>query len=157
MGEPVRTGLEDRIVPYLLIDGASDAIDFYAKAFGATELFRLAMPDGTIGHAEIEIGGARVFLADAPEDMPGNAGNPKKLGGTAVLLHRYVPDVDAAVATAKAAGATVLREPEDQFYGDRASVVEDPWGHQWSLHTHLRDVSEEEMAKAIEEMSQGQG
>jgi PhnB protein len=155
MAEPVRTGLEDRIVPYLLVDGAGDAIDFYTKAFGATELFRLAMPDGSIGHAEIEIGGARVFLADAPDDMPGDSGNPRKLGGTTVLLHRYVPDVDAAVATAKAAGATVLREPEDQFYGDRASVVQDPWGHQWSLHTHIRDVSAEEMAQAIEEMSQG--
>jgi PhnB protein len=152
MVEPVRTGLEDRIVPYLLVDGATDAIDFYAKAFGAVELFRLPMPDGNIGHAEIEIGGARVFLADAPNDMPGDAGNPRKLGGTSVLLHRYVTDVDAAVATAKSAGATVLREPEDQFYGDRAAVVQDPWGHQWSLHTHLRDVSSEEMQQAIEEM-----
>jgi PhnB protein len=152
MVEPARTGLEDRIVPYLLVDGASDAIDFYVKAFGAIELFRLPMPDGNIGHAEIEIGGARVFLADAPNEMPGDAGNPRKLGGTSVLLHRYVADVDGAVATAKAAGATVLREPEDQFYGDRAAVVEDPWGHQWSLHTHLRDVSAEEMQKAVEEM-----
>ena len=154
MVEPARTGLEDRNVPYLLIDGAADAIDFYTKAFGATELFRLPMPDGQIGHAEIDIGGARVFLADAPNDMPGDAGNPRKLGGTTVLLHRYVEDVDGAVATAEAAGATVLRAPEDQFYGDRAAVVQDPWGHQWSLHTHLRDVSPEEMAKAIEEMGQ---
>jgi PhnB protein len=152
MVDPVRTGLEDRIVPYLLVAGASDAIDFYVRAFGATELYRLPMPDGNIGHAEIEIGGARVFLADAPDDMPGDAGNPRKLGGTSVLLHRYVLDVDAAVATAKEAGATVLREPEDQFYGDRAAVVQDPWGHQWSLHTHLRDVSPEEMQKAVEEM-----
>src|SRR5687768_12630638 len=109
MVEPARTGLEDRIVPYLLIDGAADAIDFYTKAFGATELFRLPMPDGQIGHAEIDIGGARVFLADAPNEMPGDAGNPRKLGGTTVLLHRYVDDVDGAVATAEAAGATVLR------------------------------------------------
>src|SRR4051812_14647388 len=154
MVDPARTGLEDRIVPYLLIDGASEAIDFYVKAFGATELYRLPMPGGNIGHAEIEIGGARVFLADAPDDMPGDAGNPRKLGGTCVLLHRYVPDVDAAVATAKAAGATVLREPEDQFYGDRAAVVQDPWGHQWSLHTHLRDVDPEEMRKAVEAMTE---
>jgi PhnB protein len=154
MVEPVRTGLEDRIVPYLLVDGAADAIDFYVKAFGATELFRLPMPDGAIGHAEIDIAGARVFLADAPNDMPGDAGNPRKLGGTTVLLHRYVPDVDSAVATAEAAGATVLRAPEDQFYGDRAAVVQDPWGHQWSLHTHIRDVSPEEMARAVDEMGQ---
>lgn len=149
MVDPIPAGLENRIVPYLMVDGAADAIDFYGRAFDAEERYRMAMPDGKIGHAEIVIGGAVVYLADAPDDMPGQAGNPKKLGGTTVLLHRYVVDVDAAVATAEAAGATVLRAPEDQFYGDRAAVVADPWGHQWSLHTHVRDVSPEEMAEVM--------
>jgi PhnB protein len=151
--EPIPDGYHT-VTPYLVIQGAGKVIEFAKRAFGAKERMRVPGPNGTIGHAEIEIGGARVFLADAPDDMPGDAGNPRKLGGTTVLLHRYVSDVDAAVATAKAAGATVLREPEDQFYGDRASVVQDPWGHQWSLHTHLRDVSAEEMAKAVEKMTQ---
>ena len=149
MVDPVPADSVGRIVPYLMIDGAADAIDFYVRAFGATERYRMAMPDGSIGHGEIVIGGALVYLADAPDDMPGEVANPKKLGGTSVMLHRYVADVDAAVAQAESAGATVLRAPEDQFYGDRAAVVADPWGHQWSLHTHLRDVSPEEMAEAM--------
>ncbi|HEX7097553.1 MAG TPA: VOC family protein, partial [Acidimicrobiales bacterium] len=135
MVEPVPAELADRIVPYLMIDGAAAAIDFYREAFGAEERYRMAMPDGSIGHAEITIGGAVVYLADAPADMPGDAANPKRLGGSTVLLHRYVPDVDAAVERARSAGATVVRAPEDQFYGDRAALVADPFGHLWSLHT----------------------
>lgn len=149
MVDPVPQEMANRIVPYLMIDGAANAIEFYQRAFDAQERYRMAMPDGKIGHAEIVIGGAIVFLADAPEDMPGEAANPRKLGGTTVLLHRYVSDVDAVVAKAEAAGASVLRAPEDQFYGDRAALVADPWGHHWSLHTHLRDVSPEEMAEAM--------
>ena len=155
MVDPVPAELAGRIVPYLMLDGASDAMDFYAKAFDAEERFRMSMPDGKIGHAEIVVGGAVLYLADAPDDMPGDAANPKKLGGTSVLLHRYVPDVDAAVAQAEAAGASVLRAPEDQFYGDRAAVVVDPWGHHWSLHTHIRDVSPEEMDEAMKQMGGG--
>lgn len=149
MADPVPREFVNRIVPYLMIDGASDAIEFYTRAFDARERYRMAMPDGRIAHAEIVIGGAIVYVADAPEDMPGGVANPKRLGGTSVMLHRYVADVDAAVAKAEAAGAAVIRAPEDQFYGDRAAVVADPWGHQWSLHTHLRDVSPEEMAEAM--------
>jgi PhnB protein len=152
MAEPIPAGLEGRIVPYLMVGGAADAIDFYRRAFGAEERYRLEMPDGQIGHAEIVVNGATVYLADSPDDMPGDAGNPKKLGGTTVLLHQYVADVDAAVATAEAAGATVLRAPEDQFYGDRAAVIADPFGHQWSIHTHVRDVSPEEMERAAAEL-----
>jgi PhnB protein len=152
MVEPIPTGLEGRIVPYLMVDGAAQAIDFYRQAFGAEERYRLPTPDGKIGHAEIVVRGATVYLADAPDDMAGAAGNPRKLGGTTVLLHQYVADVDAAVAQAEAAGATVLRAPEDQFYGDRAAVVADPFGHQWSLHTHIRDVSPEEIERAVSEM-----
>jgi PhnB protein len=152
MTEPIPAGLKGRIVPYLMIDGAAEAIDFYRRAFGAEERYRLEMPGGKIGHAEIVVNGATVYLADAPDEMPGDAGNPKKLGGTTVLLHQYLADVDAAVAAAVAAGATVLRAPEDQFYGDRAAVVADPFGHQWSIHTHTRDVSPEEMERAAAEL-----
>ncbi len=155
MVQPIPEGLENRIIPYLMIDGAADALDFYAQAFGAIEKYRLDMPDGGIGHAEIEVNGATVYLADAPDDMEGfgGASNPNKLGGTSVLMHQYVTDVDASVEQAVAAGASLLRPPEDQFYGDRAAVVVDPFGHQWSLHTHIRDVSHEEMTQAMENMA----
>lgn len=153
MADAIPQGLENRIIPYLMVDGAAAAIDFYKAAFGAAEEGRLAMPDGTIGHASILVNGAPVYLADAPDDMGGDAANPNKLGGTTVLLHQYVADVDAAVARAVEAGATLLREPADQFYGDRAAMVADPWGHHWSLHTHLRDVTHDEMAIAMSEMT----
>lgn len=153
MVQPIPDGLDGRIVPYLMIDGAADAIDFYVTAFGATEEGRIAMPDGSIGHAAIVVHGATVYLADAPDDMEHESANPKKLGGTPVLLHQYVDDVDAVVARAAEAGATVHRQPEDQFYGDRAALVEDPYGHLWSFHTHVRDVSEEEMAAAVDQMA----
>ena len=155
MTKGIPEGLEGRIIPYLMIDGAAEAIDFYVKAFGAEERYRMPMPDGKIAHAEVVIGGATVYLADAPDDMPGNAANPRKLGGTAVMLHRYVTDVDGAVKQAAAAGATVITEPEDQFYGDRAAIVEDPFGHQWAIHTHIRDVSPEEMEEAMKQMGAG--
>ena len=152
MVDPIPQGLEGHVIPYLMIDGAAQAIDFYKKAFDAEELYRMPMPDGRVGHAEIKIGGATLYLADAPEEMPGNAGSPGKLGGTTVLIHRYATDVDAVVQKAAAAGAKVIRAPEDQFYGDRAAVVEDPFGHQWSIHTHIRDVSPEEMEEAMKRM-----
>jgi PhnB protein len=148
MVTPIPDGLERRIVPYLMIDGAAAAIDFYKAALGASESYRLEMPNGGIAHAEIVVNGAVVYLADAPDDMEGDAANPGKLGGTSVLLHQYVADVDVAVETAVSAGATILREPVDQFYGDRSAVIVDPFGHMWSLHTHVRDVSPEEMAEA---------
>jgi PhnB protein len=152
MVAPIPDGLEGRIVPYLMIDGAAAAIDFYTAAFGAEERYRLEMPGGGIGHAEIAVNGATVYLADAPDDMDGDAANPGRLGGTSVLLHQYVTDVDAAVERATAAGASVVRPPEDQFYGDRAAVVADPYGHHWSFHTHVRDVTPEEMAAAMAAM-----
>lgn len=152
MVDPIPEGREGRIIPYLMVDGAAAAIEFYTRAFDAEETYRLDMPDGTIGHASIVVNGAVVYLADAPDDMPGDAGNPAKLGGTSVLLHQYVTDVDSAVEQAVAAGAKLLREPADQFYGDRAAVVEDPFGHQWSLHTQIREVSPDEMAEAVAKM-----
>ena len=152
MVKPVPDGLEERIIPYLMIEGAVAAIEFYQKAFGATEIYRMEMPDGSIAHAEIHVNGATVYLSDAPADMDGNAANPKKLGGSSVLLHQYVPDVDAVTDTARTAGANVIRPPEDQFYGDRAALVEDPFGHLWSLHSHVRDVSPQEMEDAMKAM-----
>lgn len=154
MTEPIPEGLADRVVPYLMIAGAAAAIDFYKAAFGAEEMYRLPMPDDTIGHADLRVFGAPVYLADAPDDMPGDAANPNRLGGTSVLLHQYVADVDAVVARAEAAGATVLRPPADQFYGDRMAVVADPYGHQWSFHTHVRDVSPDEIAEAAEALAE---
>lgn len=152
---PIPDGLDGRIVPYLMIDGAAAAIDFYKEAFGATESYRLAMPDGQIGHAEIVVNGAIVYLADAPDDMDGNAANPRKLGGTSIMLHQYVEDVDHSTTRATAAGAELLRPPTDQFYGDRAALVEDPFGHMWSFHTHIRDVAPEEIEAAMESMAEG--
>jgi len=152
MADPIPEGLDGRIIPYLMIDGAAAAIDFYREALGAIERYRLEMPDGSIGHAELAVNGATVYLADAPDDMAGDAANPSKLGGTSVLLHQYVNDVDTVTERAVAGGATLVREPADQFYGDRASLIVDPFGHHWSLHTHVRDVSPEEMAEAVEHM-----
>lgn len=152
MVQPIPDGLDGRIVPYLMIDGAARAIDFYCEAFDASENYRLEMPGGAIGHAEVVAFGATIFLADAPDDMDGDAANPGKLGGTSVLLHQYVDDVDAVVERAVAAGAVLHRAPEDQFYGDRAALVADPFGHLWSFHTHVRDVTPEEMEQAIASM-----
>ncbi|MBC8645657.1 MAG: VOC family protein [Thermoanaerobaculia bacterium] len=133
------------VTPYLSIDGAAAAIEFYEKAFGAKELFRIAQPDGRVGHAELQIGDSRVMLADEYPEM--NFRGPSSIGATPVMLHLYVEDVDAAFARAVAAGAKVTRPLRDEFYGDRTGSVEDPFGHWWSLATHVRDVSEEEMQK----------
>lgn len=134
-----------RVTPYLSIDGAAAAIDFYKKAFGATERMRMAAPGGKIGHAEIEIEGGLIMLADEFTDM--NFRSPKALGGSPVTMHMYVDNVDAFCARAAAAGAKVLRPVADQFYGDRSCQMEDPFGHTWSFATHIEDVSPEEMQK----------
>ena len=134
-----------RVTPYLAIDGASAAIDFYKKAFGATERMRMGGPGGKIGHAEIEIEGGLIMLADEYPDM--DFRSPKALGGSPVTVHMYVADVDAFCARAAAAGATVLRPVADQFYGDRSCQLKDPFGHTWSFATHVEDVSPEEMQK----------
>ena len=138
------------VVPYITVRGAAKAIEFYKTAFGATEIMRFAMPDGTIAHAEIEVGGSRVMLGD---EMPafGNRG-PESLGGASGGLCVYLPDVDAAVAKAVAAGATVFKPLMDQFYGDRSGTVTDPFGHVWTLATHIEDVSIPEMQRRCAEM-----
>jgi PhnB protein len=131
-----------RLSPHLVCDGAADAIDFYKKAFGAEEVMRLPGPNGKLMHASVLINGAMVLLVD---EMPeyGVLG-PIKIGGTAVTLHLVVPDVDAAVAQAVAAGATVTMPVADQFWGDRYGVIKDPFGHSWSIATPRPDAPKTE-------------
>jgi PhnB protein len=134
-----------RVVPYLCVDGASAAIRFYRAVFGATERMRMAEPDGRIGHAELEVGTAVIMLSDEFPDLGIRA--PGTIGGTPVTLTLYVEKVDDVFARAVAAGATVLRPLKDQFYGDRTATFEDPFGHRWSIATHVEDVSAAEMAE----------
>jgi PhnB protein len=134
-----------QVIPYLHVKGAARAIEFYRQAFGATEVLRLAEPDGRIGHAEIQIEGARIMLADEfPEH--GILG-PQSLGGTSVGLHLTVPDVDALAERAVAAGATLAKPIRDEFYGERGGKLVDPFGHSWQVMTHKEDVSAEEMQR----------
>jgi PhnB protein len=133
------------VYPYLRVHDAGEAIEFYARAFGAKEQFRLTEPSGRIGHAEIKIGPATLMLADEhPErGIPG----PRTLGGTTFSMHLHVEDVDRAFEQAVNAGATVLRPLADQFYGERSGTVRDPFGHEWLLGGHLENVSTEEMQR----------
>src|SRR5438477_6691031 len=145
--KPIPEGFHT-LTPYLAVKGASQAIDFYKKAFGAKERFRLPGPDGkTVGHAEMIIGDSIIMLAD---EMPqyGNS-SPQTLKGTPVNLALYVEDADTAYKRALDAGATVLRPIADQFYGDRAGCVQDPFGHKWTLMTHKEDVPPEEMKRRL--------
>ncbi len=131
--------------PYLIVKGAARAIEFYKKAFGATELMRMADPKGRIGHAEIKIGNSPIMLADEVPEM--GFRSPEALGGSPVSILLYVEDVDALFSQAVAAGAKVQRAVQDQFYGDRTGGVTDPFGHIWYIATHKEDVSPEEMRK----------
>jgi PhnB protein len=141
------------LTPYLIIEGAAAAIDFYKKAFGATELFHFSAPDGKIGHAEIKIGDSPIMLADAYPDI-GYKG-PKSLGGSPVSLMIYVEDVDTVFNRAVDAGATVKDAVSDKFYGDRVGTVIDPFGHVWHVATHQEDVSLAEMEKRAQAASAG--
>ena len=134
-----------QVIPYLSVDGASSAIDFYTKVFGAKERMRMAAPDGKIGHAELQIGDSVVMLADVFPEMGGQS--PKSIGGTPVSVMVYVEDVDAVFGRALSAGATAEHPVENQFYGDRAGQFVDPFGHKWFVATHVEDVPPEEMAK----------
>jgi PhnB protein len=134
-----------RVTPYLHVDGASKAIDFYRTVFGAKERMRMAGPDGRIGHAELEIGNSMIMVADEHPDM--NIRGPKSIGGTPVTVLVYVEDVDRAFERALKAGAKELRPVENQFYGDRSGQFEDPFGHHWNVATHVEDVPPDEMAK----------
>lgn len=142
--KPIPDGY-NRITPYLCVRDAARAIEFYKKAFGATEVGRMADPEGKVAHAELKIAGEKIMLADEFPEMGGRS--PHTLGGSPVTIHLYVEDVDAVAKQAVAAGAKVQRPVEDQFYGDRAGKFEDPFGHLWYIATHKEDVSEEEMKK----------
>ena len=140
--KPIPDGYHS-VTAYLIVRGAVAALDFYRRAFGAKEIMRLTMPDGSLGHAEMQIGDSRVMLADeAPQR---GIKSPQTLGGSSVHMMIYLPDADATLQQALAAGATVVRPIQDQFYGDRSATIDDPFGHQWTLATHIEDVSDEEM------------
>jgi len=139
------------ITPYLIIDGAKAAIEFYKTVFGAAERMSIGAPGGRIGHAELVIGGSVIMLADECREM--DARSPKSIGGTPVSLHLYVANVDEVVRRAIDAGATLRRAVETKFYGDRSGTVIDPWGHIWSIATHLEDVSVEEMQTRMAKLS----
>jgi PhnB protein len=138
------------ITPYLYVRGAAKALEFYAKAFGAKELFRMPGPDGRIAHAEFKIGDSTLMIAD--EDIECKATSPAHLGGTSIGILLYVEDADTMFAQAVAAGANVERAVQDQFYGDRSGTLADPFGHRWTIATHKEDVSLEEVNRRFESM-----
>ncbi|HET6663847.1 MAG TPA: VOC family protein [Acidimicrobiales bacterium] len=144
-----------RVSPYLVVDGAQKAIEFYTTVLGATERMRMPGPDGRIGHAELQVGDSVIMLADEFPDM--GAKGPSAYGGSPVSISVYVEDVDATFDKATGAGATVVRPLENQFYGDRSATFDDPFGHRWTIATHVEDVSPEEMGRRAAEMGQGQG
>ena len=147
--KPIPAGMHT-VTPHLICAGAAKAIEFYQKAFGATELSRVPGENGKLMHASVRIGDSVVMLN---EEMPEwGAFGPKSLKGSAVTIHLYVENADAVFERAVAAGAKVTMPLDDMFWGDRYGKVEDPFGHQWSIGTHVRDVSPEEMQKAMEQM-----
>jgi PhnB protein len=137
------------VTPSLTIRGAAEALEFYKNALGAVELFRMAGPDGVIMHAEMQLGDSRVMLSDEFPDW--GCLSPQTIGGSSGALMIYVPDVDAALAKAVAAGATVMQPATDQFWGDRSGTIKDPFGHRWSLATHREDVPLEEINRRAAE------
>lgn len=148
--KPVPEGYHNA-TPYLIIDGAAKAIDFYKRVFGATERMRMPSPGGKVGHAEISIGDSVIMLADEHPDM--GARGPRAFGGSAVSLMLYVEDVDATVKTAVAEGAKLVHQIEDKFYGDRTGTIDDPFGHRWHVGTHKEDVPPDEMQRRAAAMA----
>ena len=148
--QPIPAGYHS-VTPYLIVKDAAKAIDFYQRAFGATELFRLPGPDNKVAHAEIKIGDSPVMLADEMEGCSG----PHTLGGSPVSLMIYVPEVEKTFPQALAAGAKEQRPLADQFYGDRSGTLIDPFGHVWTIATHTEDVSAEEMDRRYKKLMQG--
>ncbi len=147
--KPIPEGMHS-LTPHLVCDGAAQAIEFYKKAFGAVEGGRLPGPDGRLMHAAVRIGDSALMLVD---EMPEwNVFGPKALKGSPVTVHLYVEDVDVTVARALAAGAKLTMPVADQFWGDRYGQLEDPFGHKWSVATHTRDLSDEQMREGMKEM-----
>jgi PhnB protein len=150
--KPIPEGYHS-VTPYLILSGAANAIEFYKTAFGAAEVMRMPAPGGKVGHAEVEIGGSRIMLADEYPDM--GFRSPKAYGGSPVGLHLYVEDVDAVARQALAAGAKELRPVKDQFYGDRTGSFEDPFGHVWHIATRKEELSPDELKqRAVAAMGQ---
>lgn len=141
------------VIPALTVAGGAAAIDFYTSVLGATERMRMAGPDGTVMHAELEIGGSVIMLSDPMPDY--GLADPKSIGGTPVTISVYVPDVDATFAKALAAGAGEARPVTDEFYGDRTGTFIDPFGHRWNVSTHIEDVPPDEMERRMAEFTQG--
>lgn len=140
-----------QVTPYLIVDGASAAIEFYRSVLGATERMRMPAPGDKVGHAELQLGDSVIMLAD--ESAASDARGPRAIGGTPVTLHVYVEDVDSVFDRAVRAGAKSLSPVDDRFYGDRSGQFEDPFGHRWNVATHVEDVPSDEMAKRAEAMS----
>lgn len=136
------------VTPYLIVKNGAQALDFYKKALGATEVMRIPAPGGRVGHAEIRIGNSAVMLADEFPEMGHKS--PESLGGSPVSLHLYVEDADALTDQAIAAGATLINAVSDKFYGDRSGTVKDPFGHTWHISTHKEDLSADELMKRAE-------
>ena len=141
------------VTPYLIVKGADKALDYYTRAFGAREVLRLPGPGGGVAHAEIQIGTSRIMLGDEMPEMGWRG--PQSIGGTPVSLMIYVENVNEAYPRALKAGGKELKPLQDQFYGDRTGTLADPFGHVWTIATHVRDVSEAEMKKAMESMAAG--
>jgi PhnB protein len=152
--QPIPAGYHTATI-YLIVKGAAKALEFYKKAFGAVEQMRFEGPEGAIGHAEIKIGDSPIMLAD---EFPGMGHkSPTSLGGSPAGICLYVKDCDALFKQAVAAGATVMKPLQDQFYGDRSGTVIDPFGHQWTVATHIEDVSPDEMKRRHTEMMKKMG
>ena len=149
--KPIPDGYHS-VTPYLIIQGAADALEFYKRAFGATELFRMPAPGGKIGHAEIKIGDSVIMLADEYPEM--GYRSPKSIGGAAVSLMVYVEHVDDIFKQALQAGAKQLQPIKDQFYGDCSGTLQDPFGHVWTVATHVEDLSTEEVRRRAQAESQ---
>jgi PhnB protein len=142
-----------RVKPYLIVDGAAAAIEFYTSVLGTSERMRVARPDGRIGHAELDLGDSMIMLADEHPEI--GIRGPRSVGGTPVTLHVYVEDADGVFARAIEAGATELQPMQEKFYGDRAGQLEDPFGHRWNVATHVEDVAPEEMSRRAAAMADG--
>ena len=143
------------VIPYISVKNASDAIAFYKKAFGAEELMRMPMPDGTVGHAELKIGDSILMLADEMDHPDAIAKSPRTLGGITSGLCLYVADCDAFFNRAVEAGGKVRRPLTNQFYGDRTGTVEDPFGQVWTISTHVEDVAPDELRRRMEQFTKG--
>lgn len=148
--KPVPEGYNS-VTPYLIVKGAARAIDFYKLAFGATEIMRMPGPDGLVAHAELKIGNSVIMLADEP--VSGEYKSAQTLGGSPVSLMIYIEDVDKVFARAISGGAKEIRAVQDQFYGDRSGNLVDPFGHPWTVATHVEDVSPEEISRRLAEFA----